>query len=446
MESLARVLGRLLATAPAVLGRQEPGGVAHGAFDEGVLAELDLLSANAPLLDIFVTETEKRLDSIDRAVSTGDLAEVAGVAHSLRGSTGHLRRPPAERADLRAGNGLPGGRRPRSGGCGRKGALGVRRPAAIPALPAGGAVRIGSDVAPNRRRRRSRVAAAGLMLATVLAGCGGGHGGGGDRSLEDLEGAVARLQPGDRPVRFRLDTAVAPEVTAFTVETLGWAHADIGDSGPLTVHVYSNEDHFVAAYTGEFAISVAEARRELEEGQLAFATPGGHVWIYLPNYDQATEDERRHVLFHEYVHTLQVWLAEVRVQSEEPAERSFVPRWLIEGCAEYLAVRAGARRGFVDEARQREITVFLARRSAGVPLSTFETQGEAGFLGGSGAAYTVGWLACERLATAHGTDSVTRQFWVSLASKRDWRLAFVDAFGLTPSEFYTDFDSFRATL
>lgn len=282
-------------------------------------------------------------------------------------------------------------------------------------------------------------------MTTVLAACGGG-GGGGDRTLDDLGDDVARLQPGDRPVRFRLDTAVSPEVTGFTVATLGWAHVDLGDSGPLTVHVYSNQDHFVAAYTNDFAITATEARRELEEGQLAFTSPGGHVWVYLPNYDEATEDERRHVLFHEYVHTLQEWLAEVRLQSAQPGDRSFVPRWLVEGCAEYLAVRAGARRGFVDEDRQRAITLFLARRVAGERLSTLETAGEAGFLGGSGGAYTLGWLACERLATAHGPESVTRRFWASLASKRDWKEAFADTFGVTPAAFYADFDAFQATL
>jgi len=298
-------------------------------------------------------------------------------------------------------------------------------------------------VAQKRRRARAGVAASALAVAATLAACGGG--GGGDRSLDDLGDDVARLQPGDRPLRFRLDTAVAPEVTGFTVETLAWAHADLGDSGPLTVHVYSDEDHFVAAYTAEFAISPAEARRQLEEGQLAFASPGGHVWLYLPNYDEATEDERRHVLFHEYVHTLQGWLAEVRFQSEEPGDRSFVPRWLVEGCAEYLAVRAGARRGFVDEARQRAIIVFLAKKNAS-PLSTVEAAGEAGFLGGTGGAYTLGWLACERLATVQGPDSVTRGFWLSLASKRDWQRAFVDTFGVSPSTFYADFDAYRATL
>lgn len=299
-------------------------------------------------------------------------------------------------------------------------------------------------MARTRREVRARVAVSAVVVTSMLLACGGG--GGADRSLDDLGDDVARLQPGDRPVRFRLDTDVTPAVTQFTVETLGWAHADIGDSGPLTVHVYSDEDHFVAAYTAEFAISPAEARRQLEEGQLAFSSPGGHVWLYLPNYDEAAEEERRHVLFHEYVHTLQAWLAEVRFQSEDPGERSFVPRWLVEGCAEYLAVRAGARRGFLDEARQRAIVVLLAKRAGVPPLSTVEAAGEAGFLGGTGGAYTLGWLACERLAAAHGPESVTSTFWSALASRRDWRMAFADAFGVSPSAFYAGFDAFAATL
>lgn len=314
----------------------------------------------------------------------------------------------------------------------------------VPHRPPGEVVRITSGVARNRRGRGARAVAAAVILATALTGCGGG--GGADRSLDDLDRDVARLQPGDRPVRFRLDTAVSPEVTEFTVETLAWAHADIGDSGPLTVHVYSNEDHFVAAFTNDFAITADEARRQLEEGQLAFATPGGHVWLYLPNYDKASDDERRHVLFHEYVHTLQAWLAEVRFQSELPDERSFVPRWMSEGCAEYLAVQAGARRGFVDAGRQRANTVARARRAAGVSLAALETAGEAGFLGGTGDAYTLGWLGCERLAAAHGEKAVTRDFWVALAAKRDWQQAFVDAFGVTSATFYTDFEVFKAGL
>lgn len=281
-----------------------------------------------------------------------------------------------------------------------------------------------------------------MALAAVLTACGGG--GDGSTAAEEPDD-IARIQPGNRPVRFRLDTAVKPEDERFIVETLGWAHNDLGDSGPLTIHVYSDQEHFVVAYTNDFGIGPVEARDQLAKGQTAFASPGGHIWIYLPNYEERPENQRRHALYHEYVHTLQDWLAEVRFQSKTPAERSFVPRWLVEGCAEYLAVRTGAARGFIDEPRQRATVVARARVGT-EPLSAFETSGEADFLGGSGEAYTVGWLGCERLALARGAEAVSREFWLSMAANRDWQRAFSDAFGVTPAAFYADFDRYRATL
>lgn len=289
--------------------------------------------------------------------------------------------------------------------------------------------------------RRWRRLVAGVAMS-AMAGCGGD---GGDASLPDQDADVDRLQPGDRPVRFRLDTAVSDEVRRFTVETLGWAHVDLGDSGPLTVHVYSDENHFVAAYTAEFGIAPADARRQLAEGQTVFASPGGHIWIYLTNYEQAPEGLRRHALFHEYAHTAQDWQAEIRFQSEAPDERSFVPRWLVEGCAEYVAVQAGARRGFVDQGEERALAVARARRSD-APLEAIERGGQAGFLGGEGEAYTLGWLGCERLALRSGPDAVMHRFWLAMAERRDWRQAFADAFGQTPDAFYDDFRTFRATM
>ncbi len=286
--------------------------------------------------------------------------------------------------------------------------------------------------------RRWRAAVATVMLA--FAGCGGG---GGD-SAEPVDDVV-RLQPGDRPVRFRLDGAVSEETQRFTVETLQWAHADLGDSGPLTLHIYSDAERFITAYTAEFAISIEDARLELAGGQTAFAAPGGHIWIYLGNYEQVPEEVRREALFHEYNHTLQEWQAEVRFQSQDRAERSFVPRWMVEGCAEYLAVKAGARRGFVDEKLERMYVVDEATQSSEV-LQDLETAGQAGFIGGTGAAYTVGWLGCERLTTVRGEDAVAHAFWLSMAKQRDWQKAFAEAFGVTPAAFYKDFETWRATL
>ena len=290
-----------------------------------------------------------------------------------------------------------------------------------------------------RRNRRRLVLV--LVALALLAGCGGGGRG---PSIDEAED-IARLQPGDRPVRFRLDTVVSEKTQQFLVETLQWAHTDLGDSGPLTVHVYSDEEHFVTAYTNDFGISVAEARRQLADGQTAFATTGGHMWIYLTNFERRPEAARRLTIFHEYVHTLQTWQAEIRFQSTEPQERSFMPRWIVEGCAEYLAVRAGAARGWVEQAKQRELVVSRAKDAA-EPLEAFETAGQARFRGGAGEAYTVGWLACERLASTSGHAAVAHGFWLSLAKLRDWRPAFAEALGQTPESFYPAFETYRATL
>ncbi len=280
-----------------------------------------------------------------------------------------------------------------------------------------------------------------VVALMASSGCSGSDSSQLGEPVED----VARLQPGDRPVRFRLDTDVSAGVQGFIVETLGWAHVDLGDSGPLTVHVYSDEERFVTAYTNDFGITATDARRQLAAGETAFASPGGHIWIYLTNFNEGPDINRRMALFHEYAHSAQMWQADIRFQSKAPDERSFVPRWMVEGCAEYLAVTAAGRRRMIDDGRQRTAVVARARRSA-EPLEAIETGGEASFLGGEGEAYTLGWLGCERLAAASGEDAVAHRFWLSFAKLRDWRAAFTDAFGVTPARFYTDFEAFRATL
>ena len=283
--------------------------------------------------------------------------------------------------------------------------------------------------ASNRRSLRRPFA---VLALVMLVACGGG----GDAGLPaDPDEDVVRLQPGDRPVRFRLDTEVSEAIRQSIVETLAWAHADLGDSGPITMHVYSDEEHFVTAYTAEYGISPAEARQELDGGQTAFVSPGGHMWIYLPNYLDVPEGFRRAALFHEYVHTVQDWEAEIRFQSEAPNERSFVPRWLVEGCAEYISVQAGAKRGFVDADEERAYVLSQVQGSK-TTLESLESGGEASFLGGSGEAYTVGWLGCERLAARSGIDKVLHGFWLTMAKTRDWRQAFTETFGLTPAAFY----------
>jgi len=117
----------------------------------------------------------------------------------------------------------------------------------------------------------------------------------------------------------------------------------------------------------------------------------------------------------------------------------------VEGCAEYLAVKDTGRRRLIDDVRQRESIVGRARTST-EPLEGLETGGEASFRGGTGEAYTVGWLGCERLAALKGEDAVAHGFWLSFAKQREWHAAFAEAFGLTPAAFYADFATYRTTL
>ena len=94
MEGLAEVLNRVAARVdrsptPKRSGGPEPD--ADGPVDEELLAELDLGSGNgagARLLELFVTETAKRVTRLRRAAADGDLAEIARTAHSIRGSAG----------------------------------------------------------------------------------------------------------------------------------------------------------------------------------------------------------------------------------------------------------------------------------------------------------------------------------------------------------------------
>ncbi|MDQ6727052.1 MAG: PAS domain S-box protein [Actinomycetota bacterium] len=82
MEALAEVLRRLL---------PDPSGTTTDEacdVDCDVLADLEDLSGDPALFEVFVTETSNRIEVLDRAVSIGDMGEAARSAHSVRGSAG----------------------------------------------------------------------------------------------------------------------------------------------------------------------------------------------------------------------------------------------------------------------------------------------------------------------------------------------------------------------
>jgi hypothetical protein len=65
--------------------------------------------------------------------------------------------------------------------------------------------------------------------------------------------------------------------------------------------------------------------------------------------------------------------------------------------------------------------------------------------GGSGDAYTVGFVASDYLVEKYGRERLEDDFWVALATT-DWRSAFLEVFGLTVDAFHSEFAACRAAL
>src|SRR5206468_3652659 len=121
-----------------------------------------------------------------------------------------------------------------------------------------------------------------------------------------------------------------------------YARADLGDTGPLIVHVYGTPDAFVSAHDVR---SQEQARKDIDGGGYAFAGQGA-IWIYAPTYAKGPTNARRLTLLHEYFHTVQASLSGPR--------GARAPLWLVEGSARYFEVRTGADRGYTYFDKERE--------------------------------------------------------------------------------------------
>ncbi len=208
------------------------------------------------------------------------------------------------------------------------------------------------------------------------------------------------------------------------------ARQALGESGAFTIHVNCDVDEY-AASTGT---SVDEARLAIEQGKVAHVR-GRAMWIYGPEFQSKSPSDQRQIVYHEYFHVVQGFLSEGR------SGRSGVkpPLWLTEGSARYFenAVRAADLRS----ARRDQI-----RRWADLPtLDRLEDAGGSKATGGSGDAYTVGFVAGDYLVNTYGRERLQHDFWVALATT-DWRSAFLEVFGLTVDAFYAEFEAYRATL
>jgi hypothetical protein len=243
-------------------------------------------------------------------------------------------------------------------------------------------------------------------------------------------------------------------VLAFISDSLPLVRSDFGDSGPLTLHIYSNENDFVGAWTGLHPSEDANRIRQQIINGLDHAPTYQNWWIYSPNFVKPGPPYRG--MYHEYFHILQ----KAGMQREFFIPQG-LPWWVAEGSAEYFGVQGPSDRGLVDGGAIRRQYLRDLRRIT-EPIGAFETQGGSSIAsaGSSGNAYTVGFFASEYLVEKYGVDRWMRDYWEALRgsgptvgqplgrqqNSTEWSTAFQRVFGLSVAQFYAEFEEHRSTL
>lgn len=244
------------------------------------------------------------------------------------------------------------------------------------------------------------------------------------RSIEDcspLPQSVAQPEPGPRedvgPVALFYEDAVPEPARALVGEgiraaqqyltgTMGGFRFDepvcfdvrAGTTRTSTVGVVYGANH-VVVYAGSRALV------------------GAPVWLLA------------HVAAHEYVH---FWQKDIGSPRDGQG-----PVWLLEGAAEQLAYEALVAAGSVG---YDEVRTYSQRR---LPPSTMSLQSmERRSPDPEAFSYPLAFFASELATTANGPASL-RTYWRTLSRGMTWEVAFADAFGVAPADFYVRFEEQR---
>jgi hypothetical protein len=136
---------------------------------------------------------------------------------------------------------------------------------------------------------------------------------------------------------------------------------------------------------------------------------------------------------HEYVH---IWTAEVAGEFARADSSAYGPGWLVEGVAEFLSRRIVLEAGLAPPDELQTFTNTLLRLSdatleelESLPLPNPED-------------YATAELAVDRLMTSRPLAAL-QSFYSQVGSGASWPVAFAQAFGISPSEFYRQFAAVR---
>lgn len=170
---------------------------------------------------------------------------------------------------------------------------------------------------------------------------------------------------------------------------------------------------------------------------LGSAVPGELV-LYARTYQWVKANAGEHIatVIHEYYHAVQYSLAG-RTASNRNAER-LMPWWLLEGSAEFISYEAAAKAkelNFVEAVDERELYVTYSA----YPLKTIESRQAYTPM----SPYVIGFLATQYLVNVIASKAALKNYWQTLATESNWKIAFQKSFGMSVDTFYARFEKYR---
>ena len=252
-------------------------------------------------------------------------------------------------------------------------------------------------------------------------------------------------------LRWEVDAEVPDSFFYGIRQGLVWMHNYVTSLGipkfenRIDIYVYEDVTPILVREKG---MSEEEARQHLErypQPEARVREDGtGEILFKLPEgfRDTLGRDLLTSLGAHELAHVYQYSLEADSggrgggSHSDVPAQG---PAWLIEGGAEFQAVRAMASGESLIYGQKRNRDAGLAR-TVTTPLSEMETFEVflATFRG-----YRLAEMAAELLASRGGEKAMIT-YWTLLGQETPWEEAFETAFGMTVSEFYRTFEEHRA--
>ncbi len=240
-------------------------------------------------------------------------------------------------------------------------------------------------------------------------------------------------------VTFKFDDSVAQSERDLIQNGVALGRRSFGDVGPVTVFAYTDLNTLITEMARNNRLSIEsdrskDLRRRFENYTWSAAASSGAIWLWVSDrWKTRPREAKTRALIHEYFHLAQDARAG-RVGSKGPL-------WLIEGAAEFESYRVMANLGQAHLSQARSDKIIQTRGllnslSSMEQLTTAEVED-------TGAPYSLGYLAVERLIADYGGERALLQFWDEQSKGATWQSAFQSAFGISLSNFYAKFEAYR---